>query len=307
MNNDKILILIFISIIIISTSLSFSAVAAEERGFENPDLLISASELNKRLKNENNKLKIIDVRNSARYLLGHLPGAVNMWGSDFSDPEGWVEGLIADPKAFSVTVQKKGINNDSKIIVYDENNSVWAARLWWVFRVYGHQNIKVLEGGYDNWKDNDFETNILPNYPDKGNFLVQDVINEWIVNSDTIAENLDNEKFIVLDTRTEAEYLGQKTGSSAPRKGRIPNSIHLEWNRVLTENYNFKSASEIKQIYQEKGITKDKEVIALISHTGVRAAHSFFALKLLGYDNLKLFDESWLGWSNRSDLPIELK
>lgn len=307
MNIDKQFKLIFISIIIISIFFSFSAIAASDRGFENPELLISAAELDEKLENENNKLKIIDVRSSAKYLLGHLPEAVSMWNNDLSNPDGWVEGLIAEPEAFSAAAQAKGINNDSEIIVYDENNSIWAARLWWIFRVYGHQNVKILEGGYDNWKAEDFETKILPHYPEEGNFVVEDVKNEWIVSSDTIAENLGNENFVVLDTRSEAEYLGEETNSGAPRKGRIPNSIHLEWDSVLNEDFTFKSAAEIKEIYEEKGITKDKEVIAPMCHTGVRAAHSFFALKLIGYDNLKLYDESWVGWSSRSDLPVERK
>lgn len=306
MNNNSKFKFIFISIILISIVFIPKLTAAAERNFENPELLISAAELNKKLENENNKLRIIDVRSSGRYLLGHLPQAVSMWGDDFSDPEGWVEGLIAEPEAFSAVAREKGINNNSEIIVYDENNSVWAARLWWVFRVYGHQNVKILEGGYDNWKAEDFETKMLPHYPEEGNFVVQDVKNNWIVNSDTIAENLDNDGFIVIDTRTEAEYSGEETNSGAPRKGRIPNSIHFDWELVLNEDHSFKTAAEIRQILADKAITKDKEVIATMSHTGVRAAHSFFTLKLLGYDNLKLYDESWVGWSNRSDLPIEI-
>ncbi|MFP4198291.1 MAG: sulfurtransferase [Halanaerobium sp.] len=313
MNNKIKFILILI--ITLSISFSFSIMAAAERDYENPDLLISAEELNEKMEdesedeteNKNENLKIIDVRNSAKYLMGHLPQAVNMWGDDLSNPEGWVDGLIAEPEAFSAVAQAKGINNDSQIIVYDDHNSIWAARLWWIFRVYGHQDVKILEGGYSAWKEEDFETKILPHNPEEGNFVVEDVNNDWIVNSDTIAENLDNEDFIVLDTRSEAEYLGEETNSGAARKGRIPNSIHLEWDQVLNDDYSFKSAAEIEEIYKKRGITKDKELIAPMCHTGVRAAHTFFTLKLMGYDNLKLYDESWVGWSNRSDLPVERK
>lgn len=296
----KLLIIIF-SLVFMLISINFSSAA--ERGFENPDLIISASELNSKFENEN--LKIIDVRNSAKYLLGHLPQSVNMWGDDLTNPEGWVPGLIPSPEQFSAVLQEKGINNNSEIIIYDDNDGLWAARLWWIFNVYGHQDVKVLEGGYDSWKEADFETKMLPYNPDQGDFTVKDVNNEWIVNSDTIAENLDNPNFVILDTRAEAEYLGEESNSGAPRKGRIPDSIHVEWTEVLNEDNSFKSAEEIIDIYQSKGITKDKEVIAPLCHTGVRAAHTFFALRLVGFNNLKLYDESWVGWSNRSDLPIE--
>ena len=306
MNYDNKLTKIFLTSFLIFIFISFSLSSAAAQNFSNPELLISAAELNSLIESENPDLRIIDVRNSAKYLLGHLPDAVQVWGDDFSNPQGWVPGLRAKPEEFAAVMQEKGVNNDSKIIVYDDNNGPWSARLWWIFRVFDHQDIYILEGGYDGWKENDYETEMLPHNPEKGNFVVQDVKNEWIVNSDTIAENLDNPDYIVLDTRTEAEFLGEETNSAAPRKGRIPNSVHVEWDRVLNEDNSYKNAEEIMAIYQEAGVTKDKETIAVLGHTGARAAHSFLVLKLLGYENLKLYDESWVGWSNRSDLPVEM-
>lgn len=299
-NKFNLLIIIF-SLALILTSISFSTAA--ERGFENSELIISASELNTKLKTE--RLRIIDVRNSAKYLLGHIPQSVNIWGDELSNPEGWVPGLIPSPEQFSLVLQEKGINNNSEIVVYDDNNGLWAARLWLIFKIYGHQDIKVLEGGYDFWKESDLETKMLPHSPEKGDFTVNKVNNDWLVNSDTIAENLENPNFIILDTRSEVEFTGEESNSGAPRKGRIPNSIHVEWKEVLNEDNSFKSSEEILDIYQSQGITKDMEVVAPLSHNGVRASHTFFALQLVGYNNLKLYDESWVGWSNRSDLPIE--
>ena len=296
---------IILSIILSTLILITSFATAEERNFESSEFLISAEELNQMIEEEKENLKILDVRNSTKYLLGHLPRAVNMWDDDFTDPDGWVKGLIAKPGAFAAVAQEKGVNKNSQIIVYDNNSNLWAARLWWVFKVYDHQNIKILEGGYDAWKNKGYETKILPHKNKKGNFIVSDVNNNWIVNSDTIAENLNNKDFVILDTRSEAEFMGEETNSAAPRKGRIPNAIHINWTEVLNDDYSFKSAAKIAEIYEANGITREKEVVALISHTGVRAAHTFFALKLLGYENLKLYDESWVGWSNRSDLPLE--
>lgn len=296
--------LIIVSILI-TLFLLTNFTAAADHNFINKNYLISAEEVQQLLEEEKENLKIIDVRNSAKYLLGHLPQSVHMWDDDFFDAEGWVKDLIPKPAVFAATVREKGIDNDSEIIVYDDNNSLWAARLWWIFRVYDHQNIKILEGGYDGWKNKGYESKMLPYKPQNGNFVVRDVKNDWIVNSDTVAENINNENFITLDTRSEAEFLGDETNSGAPRKGRIPKSINIEWTAVLNDNNSFKSAAEIAKIYEAKGITKDKENIAILSHNGTRAAHTFFTLKLIGYKNLKLYDESWVGWSSRSDLPIE--
>jgi thiosulfate/3-mercaptopyruvate sulfurtransferase len=287
--------------------LSFLAAAAEV-DFAQPELLVSEAELNEKLKNKNEikNLKIIDVRNSGKYLLGHLPDAVHMWGDDLSAVQSWVPELIPKANTFSDIAQEKGINNDSEIIIYGDHDSPWPSRLWFIFKLYAEQDVRVLNGGYQAWKNEDYETKMLPHNPDQGNFEVRDVNNEWLINSDTIAENLDNKNFIVLDTRSEAEYLGKETNFGAPRKGRIPGSIHLEWSAVLDKEGNYKSPAEITELYQQAGVSKDKETIALLSHNGVRAAHTFFTLQLLGYDNLKLYDEAWVGWSNRSDLPVEM-
>ncbi|MEC9489743.1 MAG: sulfurtransferase [Halanaerobiales bacterium] len=295
-----------ILIILISILLLLSLSAAAQEDFAAPELLISASELNQKLETGSENLKIIDVRSSARYLLGHLPDAVHMWGDDLSAIQGWVPELIPEAPDFSNLAQAKGINNDSEIVIYGEKGSPWAARLWFIFKVYAHQDVQILKGGYQAWDKKDYETEILPYNSEKGNFEVSDVRNDWLINSDTIAENLDNVDFLVLDTRTEAEYAGEETNTAAPRRGRIPGSVQLKWSAVLDKEGNYKSAAEITALFQEAGVSKDLETIAVLSHYGVRAAHTFFTLQLLGYENVKLYDEAWVGWSNRSDLPVKM-
>ena len=298
-HNTKI-IFIILTVLLIFCSLPAAA------DFERPELMISAVELNEIMEKENENLNIIDVRNSAKYLLGHLPDAVHIWGDDLSAVQGWVPELIPKAAEFSSTAQEKGINNDAKIIIYGDRESPWPARLWFIFKLYQHQDVQILEGGYQAWKDQDYETEILPYNPAQGDFEVRDVKNEWLITSDTIAENLDNDNFLVLDVRSEAEYLGEETNSAAPRRGRIPGSIHLEWSAVLDEDDNYKSPAEITELYQKAGLSREKETVVLLSHSGVRAAHSFFTLRLLGYENIKLYDEAWVGWSSRSDLPVEM-
>jgi len=301
-NKLKFLVITAISITLL---FSISINTAAQANFDSSKLLISAAEVNAKLENDE-EIKIIDVRNSAKYLLGHLPNAVHMWGDDLSAVQGWVPELIPEAESFSKIARAKGINNNSKIIIYGDQVSPWPARLWFIFRFYDHHDVQILKGGYQAWKSKDYESEILPPNPEEGNFKVRDVNNEWLITSDTIAENLNNDNFLILDTRTEAEYLGEETNSAAPRRGRIPSSVHLEWSAVLDEEGNYKSAAEISELYQQLGVSREKEIIAVVSHNGVRAAHTFFTLKLLGYENLKLYDEAWVGWSSRSDLPVEV-
>ncbi|ADQ15474.1 sulfurtransferase [Halanaerobium hydrogeniformans] len=295
--------LVVSTILLLLLLLASPFLAAEDRGYTHPEYLISVEELSENMDDEN--LVIIDVRNTAKYFLGHLPGSVQMWGDDFTDPDGWVPGLAATPEQFTATAQAKGINNDSKIVVYDDNNGLWASRLWFVFRYYGHDDVRLLEGGYDAWTDAGHNIRRLPTSVDTGNFTISDVKNDWIVDTDTVAENIDNQDFVVLDTRSESEYLGEDTNPGADRMGRVPGSVHIEWTQHLNEDNTFKTAAEIRELYEEHGITDDLDVIASLCHTAVRAAHSYLALEMIGYENVKVYDESWVGWANREDLPIE--
>lgn len=295
---------------VISTSLlfillSFSWSAAAQSDFTKSELFISAEQLKQKLESNKN-MKIIDVRSSAQYLLGHLPGAVHMWGADLSAQEGWVPELIPEAKIFSLRAQEKGINNDSEVIIYSDADSPWAARLAFIFKYYNHQNVKILNGGYQAWKENDFESNMLPFKAEEGDFWVEDVNNDWLLSSDTIAENLDNDNFIILDLRSSEEYSGVLKKTGAYRKGRIPGSINLEWAELFNAENKLKSKEELEKIFKEKNIPKyKKKTVVLLSHDGVKASHTYFVLENMGYQNLKLYDEAWLGWSHRSDLPVE--
>lgn len=273
--------------------------------YEKSELLISAPALKKELAVNNHNLKIIDIRSSFQYLLGHIPGAVNLQPKNFSTDKAGVQGLIAEPQNFSFVLQKKGVNNDSEIIIYADQNQSWPTRLWFIFRLYGKNKVRILEGGLKAWKQNNFDLERMSFKPQKGNFVVSKVNNDLLVTTATIAENLNNQDFLIVDTRSKAEYLGQKATPNAQRKGRIPNSVHLNWEEFLDQNNNFKSIAVIKEILAAKGITKNKETIVFLSGQGVEASFSFFTLKLLGYNNLKLYDDSWLGWSMRKDLPIK--
>ncbi|ADO77956.1 sulfurtransferase [Halanaerobium praevalens] len=297
---DKLIIILSISFFIF---IFFSPLSLAN--YQKSELLISPTALKEKLELDNNKLKIIDVRSSLNYLLAHIPGAVNLQPANFSNDKAWVSGLIAEPQNFNFVVAKKGIHNDSEIIIYADQNQVWPTRLWFIFKLYGKNKVRILKGGLKAWKEEDFALERMSFRPQKGDFVVNKVNNDLLINTDTIAENLNNKDFLIVDTRPKAEFLGQNTTAKAQRQGRIPNSVHLDWQEFLDQNNNFKSIAVIKEILAAKGINKNKETIVFLSREGVEASFSFFTLKLLGYNNLKLYDDSWLGWSQRKDLPIQ--
>lgn len=296
-------ILLILTLILI---LNFSILSSTTLGAAlNEELFIKAKNLNLELKAAK-KLKIIDVRSSSQYLLGHIPTAVQLWADDLRAQEGWVEELIPSPILFRNILAEKGFNKDSKIIIYSQKNSSWAARLWFIFQFYDYQNVKILKGGYQSWQENDFEENFLPPNPKTGNFIIKDVNNNLIINTATLAENFRNKDFIILDLRSSSEFLGKKTIAAAFRKGRVPNSIHLEWSKLFDSQKNLKNSKELLEIFGKKIKPNSKKTIVLLSNKGIRAAHAFLILKSLNYQKLKVYDEGWLGWSSRSELPLEL-
>lgn len=298
-------LILILTLTAVITFLSFNSIRAEIP-FNSPESsLISASTLNEILKDKEKKLKIIDLRSGPKYLLGHIPGAVHMNQSDFSDRNGWVKGLMAEPQQFTKIAREKGIDNDSNLILYAENNSPLPTRLWWIFKVYGHQSVRILNRGYQSWAAADYEKELLPKKNKVGEFKIKSVNNSWLINSDTIAENLNNENFLILDLRPAKEYRGEKDSPEAARRGRIPGSLNFDWSELLKDDYTLKDTAEITKILENLGLKKDKNIVVL-SNTGISASHTFFVLKLLDYKKVKLYDESWLGWSHRSDLPVEI-
>lgn len=275
--------------------------AAENSSEEN--IYIEAEDLNNRLA-EKNKIKIIDLRSSLKYSLGHLPGAVHLRSEEMRAQLGWVEELIPEAHFFTQIMREKGINQDSEIIIYGEKNSPRTARLYFIFKFYQHHNLKILKGGYQSWQENDFQKKLLPFKAKKGNFIIKDVNNQLLVTTDTIAENLGKQDFLVLDLRSKSEFKGQKKAASAPRKGRIPASINLAWTEFFDQQHNLKTKEELRAILKQKSISPDQSAVVLLSNKGIKAAQIFLVLESLGYQNLKLYDGGWLAWSSRSELPL---
>jgi thiosulfate/3-mercaptopyruvate sulfurtransferase len=178
-----------------------------------------------------------------------------------------------------------------------------SARLFWFLEFFGHNDVHVLNGGYNAWIAAGFPVTQEAAAPKTGNFKKK-IRRELLATVDDVLGRLGSKTSVIVDTRSDGEYTGQIV--RAARGGAIPGAVHLEWTRNLDSNGFFKSAGELQQMYAAHRILPEHEVIPHC-HGGYRSAHTYLALRLIGYPNVRNYLGSWGEWGNRADLPIERK
>lgn len=272
-----------------------------DRGYTNPELFVTTDWLEDNLNKPN--LQIIDVDSTEEYKIGHIPGASNpidnFYKTSMEDRT-----HIQNPENFSKTISELGIDNFTEVICYDRSAGLYAFRLIWALYYHGHKNVKILDGGYPKWLYENREITINKSIIQKKKFIPE--INKNILaDKNLILENLDNNSALVLDVRSDDERSGINMRGGS-RGGRIPGSIHIEWKNFHTEGDVpvLKTAKEIREILSKKNITSDKNIITYCQG-GIRAAHTFWALRLSGFNNIKNYDGSWREWAEDFSCPIE--
>ena len=254
-----------------------------------------------------NNVKIIDVRKKEDYDFGHIPGAVRLTPNEvfqWEDSNG-VKGMLPSSDHIAIALSSVGINEDDTVIFYDGNSNLWASRGLWALEVYGHKDSRLLDGSWNYWSENSFPTTSESVSVEKSDYKFSGNINSSLIAGfEEILEAVGDPSKIVCDTRSPDEYIGKDV--RANRGGHIPGSENVNWVNAVDESGRFLSAQNLQNIYESKGIKTDKAVYTLCQ-TAVRATHTWFVLQeLLGYDNVKVYDGSWIEWGN-SDLPIEIK
>ena len=276
---------------------------SKEQDYVIPDLLTDTEWLQNNLSNKD--IRIVDCGYWEAYKRAHIPGAVGIPGDHyFKDPD-TNRTFISNPEQFSREMSELGISNNTLVVAYDDFGSLWASRLWWVLKYYGHHSVKVLNGGWKKWLSEGRQVTDVKPHIDKTKF--DPVIDNGILATAEQIMDIDrnNPEKIVFDVRSEAEYKGENDRGNK-RAGHIPGAKHLEWLNFVDKEKSmiFKSASEIAALLAPLDITKDKE-ITTYCQGGIRAAHVFFVLELLGYKNLHVYDGSFREWGNRQDTPIQ--
>ena len=270
-----------------------------ETKYTREKLLTTPQELQKKLAAAN--LCLVDVRPAEEFARGHIPGAVHfdLFGLSLVDTSD------APLKAFVYMIhhvlELRGVSDSTEVVFYEDNSGMRAARGFWFLEFFGHQHVRILDGGIQAWKAAGLAVTTEAASPKTAAFKSSER-REVLATVDDVLHSLDNKEISILDTRSKGEYLG--THVRAARGGAIPGAIHIEWTDNLDARGKFKSDAELTAMYSRAGITPDKEVISYCQG-GYRAAHSYVALRLIGFPKVRNYIGSWKEWGDRTDLPIE--
>jgi thiosulfate/3-mercaptopyruvate sulfurtransferase len=241
------------------------------------------------------------------YETGHIPGAVKIdWHTDLNDP---VVRDYIDGERFAALMSSKGISRDSTVVIYGDKNNWWAAYALWVFSLFGHEDVRLLDGGRVKWEaeGRDYTTEVPRPTPTDYPVVGRDDSTIRAFRDDVLA-HLGNP---LIDVRSREEYVGDRTtGPDYPeeatlRGGHIPTAKNIPWGKAVAEDGTYRPLSELNALYRDGAGLNDGDDVIAYCRIGERSAHSWFALThLLGFENVRNYDGSWTEWGAAVRVPI---
>lgn len=277
-------------------------------GYARPELLAEPDWLQQHL--DDPGVRIIDCAVLEAYRRAHIPGAVHLpvhYYIKEAGPPGADHGTFVMPPAeFEGLMGRLGVSNDTLVVTYDDNNALVAARLWWVLNYYGHTNVKVLNGGWHRWLTEGRPITFHATRPKPASFTARPNP-DLIADAEHLKARIGDPGCQILDARTDAEWDGTNDRGNR-RVGRVPGAKHLEWVRFVetADTRRFLPAEAIERLLAEAGFTRGRATITYCQG-GIRAAHAAFAMTLVGYDDIRVYDGSMRDWANRDDTPLTLE
>jgi thiosulfate/3-mercaptopyruvate sulfurtransferase len=274
------------------------------------DVLVSADWVEEHLdefQSDDPEYRLVEVDvDTEAYDDGHAPGAIGFnWETQLQDQ---VERDILSKEDFEELMGSHGISDDSTVVLYGDNSNWFAAYTYWQFKYFGHDDVRLMDGGRDYWLDNDYPlTDEAPEFseqeyeaeePDEGIRAYREEV-----------EDAMEQGIPMVDVRSPEEFKGEILAppglqETAQRGGHIPGASNVSWAATVDDDGTFKSADELRELYAEEGI-EDEEVVAYC-RIGERSSIAWFALhELLGYDEVTNYDGSWTEWGNLVNAPIE--
>ncbi len=271
------------------------------------DALVTADWAQENLNTPGVVLVEVDEDASA-YDVGHIPGAVKLdWKADLQDQ---VRRDFVNKEQFEALLSAKGISNDDTVILYGGNNNWFAAYAYWYFTLYGHNDVKLLDGGRKKWELDGRELSKDTVTRPATSYKAKDQDTSIRAYRDEVINSIGSKNY--LDIRSPDEYSGKLLAPAhlpqeqSQRPGHIPGAKNVPWSKTANEDGTFKSDAEIAAIYEEAGLDFSKDTIAYC-RIGERSSHSWFAIhELLGHSNIKNYDGSWTEYGSLVGVPIEL-
>src|SRR5438552_1604950 len=271
------------------------------------DVLVDADWAKQHLTDPTVRFVEVDV-DTTSYEQSHLPGAVAWnWTSQLADG---IRRDIASREEFSRLLGESGIGPATTIVLYGDNNNWFAAWAYWQLKLFGHDDVRILNGGRRFWLDNGLPlTTDVPAYAATGYELPEPDL-ALRAYRDDLLPRLGDPTLALVDVRSPAEFNGEiiappGMSETAQRAGHIPGAASIPWAQTVREDGTFKSRDELANLYEAKGITADKDVIAYCQ-IGERSSHSWFVLhELIGYKRVRNYDDSWTEYDSLIGVPIE--
>jgi thiosulfate/3-mercaptopyruvate sulfurtransferase len=249
----------------------------------------------------------VDEDTSA-YDNGHIEGAVKLdWKKDLQDP---VRRDFVNREQFETLLSQRGIANDDTVVLYGGNNNWFAAYAYWYFKLYGHQDVKLIDGGRKKWELDGRALTADPVSRPATQYTAQEQDTSIRAFRDEVIEAIGVKNLV--DVRSPDEFTGKLAApahliqEAAQRNGHIPTAINVPWSKAANEDGTFRSDDELRALYADAGIDDGKETIAYC-RIGERSSHSWFVLhELLGHQSVKNYDGSWTEYGSLIGVPIEL-